>query len=416
MSTPQILTDEQAAAIWSGDTASILGYDNQEETTTVEETVTETTPAKTKLETQPEKKRIPVSDEEITNVWAGVDEDDEEDDNEDNESNPKPASPKSAPRGNEVTETEPRRGRKPTDLVTFVNQLVEEEVLSGYEEGDIKTIDEAKELIRENLRYREDTAFDKLWKKKVESYSPQVQAILDYADKGGHDISPLLSAISEVEKSSELSLNEETGQEEIVRQVLKIKGFDEEEIKDQIDTLKDLDKLKSKAQKFLPELNKMKEQRIQMMLEEQEDRDRQAREAASVYLQTITETLDKDQVGPVKLRREDKSKIFDALADAKFRSLNGFPVNEFVKTLEEMQFGKKADYQHFLNVVHFTVDKESFLEKIKESLKNEVTNDTVRRLKTSKTSSANSSTDLNPNDNPRKNVIQKSGFRNPYSK
>lgn len=399
MSTPQILTDEQAAAIWSGETASIQNFQ---------------APAKVELdepaedqEDKEDKPETKVLDEDITNVFAGVDEDEDED-----EPVKQPDSTKVA-----TTSNEPKKaGRKPAELVGLVNQLVEEEVLFGYEEGEIKTIEEAKDLIKENLKYKEETAQDSFWKKKVESYSPQVQAILHYAERGGQDIAPLLSAIAEVEKSSELDVKEESSQEEIVRQVLKIKGFDEEEIKDQIETLKDLGRLEQKATKFLPELNKMKEQRIHMMLQEQEEQQRQAEEAANVYVQTIQKTLDKEVVGPLKLKREDKYKILEALATPKYRSINGFQVNEFVKALEDMQFGKNADYDHFLNVVHFTVDKDGFIEKLKETIKSEVSADTIRKLKTAKQGSANSQQELEPETNPKKNVIQRGGFKNPYAR
>lgn len=406
MSTPQILTDDQAAAIWSGDTASILNFEGNTPAVT-----TEVTTPDTQATTEPIVTQTLVSDEELTKVWAETEED--EDDDEEEVKNPQAST---TPTTTQTTDNEPKRGRKVADLVNLVNQLTEEGVLFGYEEGEIKTIDEAKELIKENLKYKEEVSEDKVWEKKVQQFSPQVQAILHYANKGGQDITPLLSAISEVEKSSNIDVEQEDGQEEIVRQVLKIKGFDDEEIKDQIDTLKDLDRLKKKAEKFLPELNKMKEQRIQMMMQEQEENDRQAKEAARVYIQTIQDTLDSDQVGDLKLKKEDKFKIIEALAVPRYRSINGFQVNEFVKKLEEMQFGKNADYQHFLNIVHLTVDKQGFMDKLKETMKTEITSDTVRKLKTAKTSSANSPQDTTPDNTNRKNVIQRGGFKNPYAK
>lgn len=421
MPVTQVLTDEQAAAIWSGDTASILGYDQQATSDT-----SVTPPADNATQDPPPGN--PVSDEDINNIWRtdGNIEDDEDDEEEDKDNpvatqatpNPKPDNQAAAP----STTDETKRGRKPSDLVSLVNQLVSEKVLDGYEDpndpngiAEIKTIEEAKELIKENLKYKEEVSEDVVWKKKVESYSPQVQAILHYAEKGGKDITPLLNAISEVEKSSDLNIDEEAGQEEVVRQVLKIKGFDDEEIKDQLETLKDLDKLKAKATKFLPELNKMKQQRIQMIMEEEEQRNLEAKEAAEVYIQTLQQTLDKDQVGQLKLKREDKYKLIEALAVPKYRSLNGHSINEFIKKLEDMQFGKNADYEHFLNLVHFAIDKDGFTQKFKEAVKTEVTTDTIKRLKTAKNASANTSQDLNT-DTSRKNFIQRGGFKNPYAK
>lgn len=397
MSTSQILTDEQAAAIWSGDPSLLNFNENQPPAAT---------PLEEETQDEPAKLTGPIDDDAITNVFATADDEDDEDESE-------PVVPPVTQR----TDAEPKKsGRKPADLVVLVNQLVEEGELVGFDDGEIKTIDEAKELIRENLKHKEESSEDSFWLKKVQKYSPQVQAILHYAEKGGEDITPLLSAIAEVEKSSDINIEEESGQEEIVRQVLKIKGFDEDEITDQIETLKDLDKLKAKAGKFLPELNRMKEQRIQMIMQEQEVRQRQAEEAASAYVQTIQSTLDKDQVGSLKLNREDKYKIMDALAVPKYKSINGYQVNEFVKALEEMQFGKNADYEHFLNLVHFAIDKDGFMEKLTEIVQTSVSADTVRKLKTAKNSSPNSSNEPVPSNGARKNTIQRGGFKNPYSK
>lgn len=398
MAIPQHLTDEQAAAIWSGDTASILGFDDDKTTDTEEKT--EVTNDSDDTET-----KTPVTNEDLANVWS---EDDTEDDDIDDNTDSKKVVTTD-------TQVEPKKGgRKPSDLVSMVNQLVKDEVLVGFEgEEEIQTIEEAKELIKENLKYKEESSFEAQWQKKLETYSPQVQAILHYAEKGGKDITPLLNAISEVEEASNVNLDEPAGQEEIVRQVLKLKGFDDEEILDQIDTLKDLDKLKAKAEKFKPELDRMKEERINLLMQEQEARDKQARDAARVYVQTIQYTLDKDVVGEVKLKREDKSKIIGALAEAKYKSIGGFTVNEFVKTLEELQFGKNSNYEHFLNIVHMTVDRDGFINKLKESLKTDVTAETIKKLKTAKQTSPNTTEDR-PEVETRK-VIKRDGFRNPYA-
>lgn len=405
MSTPQILTDEQAAAIWSGDTASLLNFDNQPDADPVDSQEPVTDPVETP------KKKVVINDDDITNVWATADEEDEEDDDE-------PVEPAAPTQSQTPQNQAPKKsGRKPAEFVQAVNNLVEEGVLFGFEgDEEVKTIEEAKELIKENLRYKEESSGETSFEKRIQKYSPQVQAIIQYAEKGGQDITPLLSAISEVEKSADLDIDTDSGQEEIVRQVLKIKGFDEEEITDQIETLKDLDKLKTKAQKFLPELNRMKEQRIAMLMEEQEQREAQAQEAARVYIDTIQSTLDKDQVGSLKLKREDKFKIMEALAVPKYKSINGFQINEFVKALEDMQFGKNADYEHFLNIVQFAVDKEGFIERLKESLETQLASTTFKKLKTAKDNAANTTPDPNTHTSNTKNKIVRGGFRNPYAK
>ena len=393
----ELLTDEQAAAIWAGETSSILNLeedskkeikveDKEEETVEVEEV------------------KLPFTEDDITKALSGElpEEDDEEEEVEEVKKNTK-----------EKEETaEKKAGRKPTDLVNLINQLVEEEELSGFEEGEVKTIEDAKELIKLNLKAKEESSSDKWWESKVSNYSPQIQAILHYAEQGGEDVKPLLNAIAQVEEVVQLDISTEDGQVAVVTEVLKLKGFDDEEIKDQIETLKDLDKLKIKAEKFQPELNKMKEQRVQMILAEEEERNQEAKEASKIYLNTIKSTLDKDDIQGFKLQREDKAKIFESLAVANHTSLNGNKTNNFVKTLEELQFGKQANYDRFLNIVRYTVDEEGFMKDLKQKIKNELAEVTYKKLKSAKTTTPTSEEEAETVI--KKNTVSKNTFKNPY--
>lgn len=412
----EILTDEQASAIWSGQTASITGI--KEDPTTVDPPVVD--PAKAApvikqgdIDPLADPKED-IKDDDITKALAGNLEPEEEDEDEDvTKPNPGeiPAAGKTEP---------PKTGRKPTDLVKFVNQLVSEEVLSGFandkdEIEEVKTIDEAKALIKANLDDRENKSADKGWEKKLETYSPQVRMILHYADKGvqsANEIIELIGAIKSVEDVNDLTAETPEGQEAIIREAYKARGFKDSYIDKQVTTLKDLDKLKENAEELLPEIKTLKVQEVQKRLAEQEDRDNMAKEASKVYFQTVKQALDKEEVNGMKLLKEDKSKIFGALADQSYISLNGERTNQFVKTLEELQFGKQANYEQFLNIVHYTVDPKGFIDKLKQSIKNDVTEATHKKLKTSKTSTPNSEVEDN---RPAKNVIKKSTFVNPYS-
>jgi hypothetical protein len=426
MSTPQILTDDQAAAIWSGDTASILDLtptDTKKDPPKDTPIDTKVVPDDKKVDTtlKTDKNKLPVTDTDL-NVWDANADPDSDADGDSDELDTQTQSSKEDKSGasdNQGTPGEPKKGRKPAEIVSLVNQLVEEEVLSGYandkdEIEPVRTIEEAKALIIENLKLKESKTEEDVWKTKIKSYSPQIQALLHYAEQGGQDISTLMGAIAQAEEASDLTLENEEGQTEIIRQTLKLKGFDDDEIKDQIDTLKDVNKLKSKAEKFLPELTKMQEKRVEMILQEQESRRKEAEDASRIYLTTVQNTLNKDKVGALSLQRQDKAKIFEALAVPKYRSLNGTPVNGFIKSLEEMQFGKNADYDHFTNIVHFAVDKEGFINKLKEELKAELTATTIKKLKTSKSTSANAQDEETSNPQ-KKNVITRDKFRNPYS-
>lgn len=312
-----------------------------------------------------------------------------------------------------TTEEKKTPGRKATDLVSAVNDLVESGVLFPFEDGAPKTIEEAKELIKLNLTESKNTTDEDVWKKKIETYSPQIQAILHYAEQGGGDVTPLLSAISEVEKNTNLDLETEVGQENVITEFLKVSGWSEEDIKEEIETAKDLGKLKTKAEKFLPKLTQMNQERIQLLMDEQSERERQAQDARNRYLTTIKTTLDKDKLGDVKLTRQEKALIWDGLTDIRHKSWSGQPTNMFFKKLEEMQAGDKVDYDHFLEIVYHTLNRGAFKDKLREEIKTAEAVDTVRKLKTQERKATTQETlyDEEPN---KRNVIKRQGFKNPW--
>lgn len=304
-------------------------------------------------------------------------------------------------------------GRKVSDLVSMVNDLVEAGDLKPFDDGPAKTIEEARELIKLNLEQTKNSTVDDIWQDKIKKYSPQVQAILHYAEGGGTDVTPLLSAIAEVERTTNLDLNTEEGQESIISEFLKVSGWPEEEIEEEIETTKDLGKLKTKAEKFLPKLEQMNQQRIQAMMAEQEQRQAENEEARKKYLSTIKNTLDKDILGEIKLTRQDKALVWDGLTDIRYTSWSGQPTNLFFKKLEEMQAGDKADYDHFLEIVYHTLNRGAFKDKLKNEIKNTETANTVRKLKIGEQKNASASEGFDEID-PKK-VVKRQGFRNPWS-
>lgn len=408
---PEILTDEQAAAIWSGQTTSILGLEPTTKTT--EEIAAE---AKAKADAEAAKVAATtttdvkkVDDKALVGLFAEK-EDEEVDDT-------------------TVIDTTiggKKPGRKPSDLVAGVNQMIEEGLLLAAEDDnggtvEIKTIDDAKKIIKSNLEHKQVEAQENWWDEKKRAYSPQIQAILHYADQGAqsaNEIVELLGAIKEVEDAAEIDIKTPGGAERAIRDTYKSKGFKDAYVDKQINVLKDLGgtKLQEEAAELYPELLAAKQELVKAQMQNQEQRRRDAEEASKIYVSTIKKTLDKDVVGSVKLAREDKAKLYEAVTQARYTSLNGTSTNLFVKTLEELQFGKNADYDHFMNIVQFAIDPKGFTEKLKTSVTNAVTDETFRKLKTAKTGTANTdAADTASRTQTKGKVIPKTGFVNPYS-
>lgn len=306
----------------------------------------------------------------------------------------------------------PKPGRKVTDLLSVVNELIEEKLLFEFEDGAPKTIEEAKELIRLNLDQKEKTTDDQVWERKLSSYSPQIQAIIEYADKGGTDVSPLITAISEIERTGDFDVEKEKDQEDIIKEYLKISGWDESDIKEEIETAKDLGKLKQKAEKFFPKLNQMNQERIQMIMEEQRQVQEQVEATRKEYLKNLKNNLDKPKIGEIKLERSDRASLWDALTNIKYTSWNGQPTNGFFKKIEELQTAKDGNYEHFLEIVHLATNREAFIEKIREEIKTEQASETARKLKIEQTRKASTETSVG-DERETKNTIRRA-FKNPW--
>jgi hypothetical protein len=402
----QELTDDMAAAIWSGSTVTI---DNIDEPTDVA--------SDDDNKVIDPKEATPIDEQAVAAALRG-DEIEEEEEVVD-EAKAKPVAevkPPVTPKAKPVATP----GRKPSDLVTMVNQLVSEEILLGeYDENDklleVKTIEEAKALIKANLDEREKAPIEKVWEEKVKSYSPQVQTILRYAEQGAQSATELLElmqTIKEVEDVNEIDVKTKDGQISIIREAYKAKGFKDAYIEKNIKRLEDLDALEEEAQELSQELIQLRANEVKKRLEVQARRKEEAEEASKVYYKTIQDTLSKDAVNGVKLAKEDKAKIYRALVDDRYTSLSGGRTNEFVKTLEDLQFGKSQNYEHFLSIVQFTVDPKGFVEKLKASVKQEVTAETVRKLKSAKDVQANASE--SENNSAGKRGIKRAGFKNPF--
>lgn len=422
---PEILSDEDAALIWSGQTIapqqqSSGGDDAAKKAADAAKATADAEAAK--------KQALEAAKQAAANTNTGDDDDDDPElDDDGNPIKRDPITQSFSKTGtvdddpNKSTDIDPKKqaGRKPSDLVTVVNQLIKDEELEPFEgQEEVKTIEEARELLKANLEDREKTGVENAWKEKVASYSPQIQAILHYAEQGAQSatqILELMGALKSVEDSYQFDDTTEIGQEQIIRQYYKSKGFKDSVIEKQVTLLKDAgkDSIKEAASEFLPDLQKASQDALNNQLRQQEANKQKAEEASRVYLTTVKTALEKDKTTGTKLTREDKAKIFEAVANPKYTSINGNQTTQFVKTLEEIQFGNKQDYEHFLDIVHLTVDPKGFMEKIKKNINNDIQEQTQKTLRQSKNNTQNSDQTYNSSQGGKKTV--KRDFVNPFA-
>lgn len=114
-------------------------------------------------------------------------------------------------------------------------------------------------------------------------------------------------------------------QEEIVRQVLKIQGLDQNSIEEEIIDLKDRNKLEVRAQKLKPSLDGFHANITAQILQRQEEENMKEQNFWRNYYQNFqTQLLDSPHVEGLKLKKEDKARIAPLLLPAQDGS--GLPI------------------------------------------------------------------------------------------
>lgn len=285
-------------------------------------------------------------------------------------------------------EAEPVKGRSKVDksgLVDTFSKLIEEGLIMPFD--DDKSLDEYsikdwKELIQANFEERETKIKQNTPREFFQSLPQELQFAAKYVSDGGQDLKGLFRALAQVEEVRDLDIDNEHDQEVIVRNYLRATRFgNDEEITEEIDSWRDMNKLEEKASKFKPKLDRMQEQIVAQQLAEQETRKVQQQEAAESYMESVYETLKPSELNGLKIDKKTQSLLYTGLVQPAYPSISGKPTNLLGHLLEKYQF---VEPRHDLiaEALWLLADPESYRNEIRKNAKNESVKETVRSLKT----------------------------------
>lgn len=301
--------------------------------------------------------------------------------------------------GDDEDDTKSKPGRKKTDksgLVDFLKKRIENSEMFAFDD-----FDDSKQSLDDYLGSLSEKDVEDLWKANVdnmknevaaatpkeffESLPEELQYAAEYVAKGGQDLKGLFRALAQVEEVRTLDPAQPEHQEMIVRQYLQASGFgggDQELIEDQIQEWFDNGNLQKKAMQFQPKLNDMQEQVVQSKLAQQEAYKQQQQQKKEAYMQNIYETLKPSELNGVKIDSKRQKMLWDELTTVKYESLTGRPTNLLGKLLEDYQFGQKPRYDLIAETLWLLSDPDDYKENIRKQAKNEVVQETVKKLKT----------------------------------
>jgi hypothetical protein len=270
-------------------------------------------------------------------------------------------------------------------LVDTFSKLIDEGMIVPFD--DEKPLEEYstkdwKELLQANFEERENRVKQEVPASFFNSLPDELKAAYKYISDGGQDLKGLFKALSHVEEVRQLDPRDENDQEHIARQYLRATNFGtEDEIEEEIETWKDLGNLGKKANQFKPKLDKMQEQVINYQLQQQEQFKAQQEEAANQYIDNVYTTLKDGHLNGLRMDKKTQAFLFTELTQPKYQSLQGKGTNLLGHLLERYQFVEPR-YDLVAEALWLLADPTGYKSQLMQTAKNEVTQDTVRKLKT----------------------------------
>ena len=300
------------------------------------------------------------------------------------------------------------KGRPKVDksgLSELALKMIEEGTLIPFDDDkplEEYTTKDFRELFEANFQERENKVRESTPKEFFQALPEELQVAAKYVADGGTDLKGLFRTLAQVEEVFELDPEYEDHQEEIARQYLYATGFGTpEEIEDEIQDWKDIDKLGQKAKQFKPKLDRMHEEVVAQKLAEQEYRKQQQAEQAKAYQDNVYNTLSVGELGGVKLDRKVQGMLYSGLVQPNYPSISGKQTNLLGHLLEKYQF---VEPRHDLiaEALWLLADPDGYKAKVKDQGAKATVEKTVRTLKTEEARKLSSSSTNTGDDDARR--------------
>lgn len=304
------------------------------------------------------------------------------------------------------------------NFITAMKELLDDETLLPFE--DEKPIEEYtkkdwQELIKINFEEKERALREQTPKEFFEALPQELQHAAQYVAQGGKDMKGMFAALARREEVRELDPSNDDHQALIARQYLQATKFgDAELIEDQVQEWVETGLVGKKAKQFKPKLDKMQEQILQEDLKRQEASKARQQQQKEAYMSNIYETLKPAELNGVKLTNKRQNMLWNELTTVKYQSMTGKPTNLLGKLLEEYQFSDKPRYDLIAEATWLLSDPADYKAKIRETVENEITGETAKKLKTEegrrlKSTTSQAEEDDDSSRKPQKRTITRKG-------
>lgn len=300
------------------------------------------------------------------------------------------------------------KGRPKIDksgLAELAVKMIEEGTLIPFDDDkplEEYTTKDFRELFEANFQERENQIRRDTPREFFEALPEELQVAAKYVADGGQDLKGLFRTLAYVEEMRQLDPADEYDQAEIARQYLHATNFGTpEEIEQEIQDWRDLNRLEQKANQFKPKLDAMQEEIVARQLAEQEHRRNMQAEQAKAYQENVYSTLAAGTIGGLKLDRKIQGLLFSGLVQPNYPSISGKPTNLLGHLLEKYQF---VEPRHDLiaEALWLLADPNGYKNRVREQGSRQAVEKTVRQLKTEESRKIASSTNTLYEDEPRR--------------
>jgi len=297
--------------------------------------------------------------------------------------------------------------------IELTKKLIERGLIVPFDDEksvDDYSVKDIEELLEANITDRENRIKEKTPIEFFDSLPEELQYAAKYHADGGTDMKALFQALAQVEETRTLDPEKPEDHEVIVKEYLKATNFGTvEEINEEIDSLKDLNKLADRATKFKPKLDKMSESRVAQKLAYQENLRRQQSEASSTYMNNVYETLKPSELNGIKLDKKTQGMLYSGLVQPNYPSISGKQTNLLGHLLEKYQF-VEPNHGLIAEALWLLADPEGYKAKVKDIGKNAQVEETVRKLKTEESKKISSSPVIEKDEQKVRTVKRNDGF------
>lgn len=284
-------------------------------------------------------------------------------------------------------------------MAQLTEALIKDKVIFPFDDDkklEDYTMDDFKELIVSNFTNQKEELQASTPKEFFEQLPQELQYAAQYVADGGTDMKGLFRALAASEETKTISIDTEQGQEQTVRQFLYASNFGtDEEIQEQIDSWKDLEKLETKATQFKPKLDKMQDQIVQRQLHEQQGKKKQQEDASKQYAESVYNTLEKGELNGLHMSNKIQNMLYQGLIQPNYPSVSGQNTNLFGHLIEKHQF-VEPDHGLIAEALWLLADPKGYRAEIAKGANNEAVTDTVKKLKIEQANKTANGTEAEP--------------------